>query len=1083
MRIQRWLPRAAAILAAVAGFATHVAAQGVTTGTISGYVGNEQGAPMDGAQVQVTNRATGAHVGATTHADGHFYVQALEVGGPYTVSVRHIGFAPLDSNNINVGLGQDVRIDFTLRAQAAQLATVTVTAFAGSSVIAPSHTGIAETLSDSSIARLPTLNRNFTDFLTVVPQISTKGAGGNSGGGQNNRFNSIQIDGSVGTDLFGLGSTGQPGGQANAKQVPLGAVKEYQVLLAPYDVRQGDFTGFLLNAVTKSGTNDVHGEFFGQFRNENLERDVPFLRSQPFTQSQYGGSVGGPIIQDKLHYFVSAEFERKDSPASGPYFGQPTGSAVGVPVSQTDWNRFENILQTQYHYGDLGSIGQMTDKNPLGNVFARVDYSDLPMNSRLVARYNYASGNIDQFPVSSSACNRSATSFCASNSGYNFNDNTNNGLVQLFTNFNNGNTNELLVSYTSISDVREVGIEAPFVQVKAVADPSTANSLTTTLSAGTDNSSQGNTLDQKITELSDNYTIPMGAHRFTFGAKAQLYHVRNLFSQNSLGFYTFGNLDSLALGLPDRVQIGEKLDNSDGSAQFNAHTYGVYAQDDWQATDRLDMTIGLRLDMPGLDSHPGTNPLILSSLGINTANVPGTQLQLGPRFGFNWDMTGNQVNQLRGGTGIFVGQPAWVWVSDAFGNSGVNGYATFTCSSPSSAPAFTGVGGAIPTSCRTGSTTAPVTVNTIDPNLKFPSVERSSLGYDRKLPWGVVGTVEGMYTKSIEQFYYQNIGLLDNPIGTDSHGRSLYGNLTGTTGQFTTLTTQHKPGLSDVINLGNETKNKDYSYNMTAQLQKRFSDSFEGSIAYTYGRSYDQYDLTSSVAFSNWQFGRDYSGPQSAQTLAPGKWDIPNRIVGSGTYSLRTKTDISFIYTAESGAPYTWVYSGDVNGDGASSNDPIYVPKDAHNASEILFVQNGSLTPAAQADSMNAFIDRNSCLASQRGTIMSRDSCRFPWTQELDLSVRQSLKSLGSQNLILEVDAFNFLNLLNKNWGSQAFQGSGVFGSTNDPFILTRKSFTGGNDLTNGASPEFAFTPGFNLNTTQNVASNYRLQALLKYTF
>jgi hypothetical protein len=1082
MKIPRWTLRAAAIMAVICGGAAPLAAQGVTTGAISGTVTNEQGKAMEGAQVQVTNRSTGARAGAMTRTDGRYSVQNLDVGGPYTVTVRHIGYAPVDSNNITVSLGQNVVVDLTLRTQAAQLTAVTITAAAENSVISPSHKGISETITDSSIARLPSANRNFTDFLTVVPQIATKGAGGNSGGGQNNRFNAIQVDGSIATDLFGLGSTGQPGGQANAKQIPLDAVKEYQVLLAPFDVRQGEFTGFLLNAVTKSGTNDVHGEVFGAFHNQDTERDVPYLRNAPFSQDQYGGSVGGPIVKDELHYFVSAEFEHKDTPAGGPYFGQPTSATVPVPVSQTDWNSFASVLQNQYHYANLGSIGQLTNGNPLANVFVRLDESNLPFNSRLVARYNYASGNIDDFPVSSSACNRSASAYCASNSGYNFNDATNNGTLQLFTNFNNGNTNEILGSFTSISDIREVGINAPFVQVKAFANP--AGGTSTTLSAGTDNSSQGNALNQDIYELTDNYTIPVGTHRFTLGAKGQLYHVRNLFSQNSLGFYTFGNLDSLIADKPDRVQIGEKLDSTDGAARFHAHSYAAYVEDEWQVTDNFDVQYGLRLDVTGFDSHPGTNANILNLLKINTADVPTNTPQYSPRVGFNWDVTGDQKNQLRGGTGLFVGEPVYVWLSDAFGNSGVNGYATFTCTSPSTAPAMpTSPSAAVPTSCSNGSASAPVTVNTVDPNLKLPQAWRSSLGYDRRLPWGVVGSLEGMYTKMVEQFFYTNLGLQNQPVGYDSHGRALYGNLSGTSGQFTTLTPTYKAGLSDVINIGNETSNKDYSYNVTAQLQKRFSDSFEGSIAYTRSRSYDQYDLTSSVAYSNWQFGRDYAGPQGAQTLAPSKWDIPNRVVASGTYSFKTKTDVSFIFTAESGAPYTWVYSGDANGDGSGNNDPMFIPTNAHDPTQIQFIQNGAYTPSAQADSMNAFISRNSCLASQEGTIMKRDSCRLPFTQELDMSFRQSLKSLHAQNFIFEVDVFNFLNLLNKNWGLQSINGGGIFGSTNDPFILTRKTFTGGNDLSRGAQPVFAYSPNFNLTTTQNVASNYRIQALVKYTF
>ena len=1074
MNISRWMLRTATLVAALFGASATLSAQGVTTGAVSGTITSVQGQALEGAQVQITNRATGAKTGSITRADGRYFIQSLDVGGPYTVSVRRIGFAPQDSNNVYVSLGQNVRIDFRLGTQAAQLSGVTVTATTTSAVISASRQGPQTTVTDSAVARLPTINRNFTDFLQLTPQISTKGPG-NSGGGMNNRFNAIQIDGAVATDLFGLGSTGQPGGQANAKQIPLGAVKEYEVLLAPFDVRQGNFTGALVNAVTKSGTNEFHGEAFGYYRNEQLEANVPFLRSQPFTQDQFGLSMGGPIVQDRLHFFVSAEKQNKDTPASGPYFNQPASTIPAVPVSQTDFTRFQQILQTQYGYSDIGNGNQFKDNNPLTNVFVRFDLENLPLNSRLVARYNYAGANIDVF-------SRSASIFNASNNGYNFADKTNSELAQLFTNFTNGGTNELLAGYTTISDIRVVPIEAPFVTVNNVPNPTGGVAA---LRAGTENSSQGNALKQNILELTDNYTIPWRANRFTLGTKNTFYKVYNLFSQNSLGNYTFGSLDSLAAGQPRTVTIGKKLDNSDGAARFNAHTYGFYAQDDIQPTENLNLTLGVRADIPGVNTTPGTNPTILSTLAINTANVPKNTVQWAPRFGFNWDVTGDQVNQLRGGVGLFVGQPAWVWISNVFGNSGVNGFAGFTCSTPATSPAFVGNNGPVPQACANGSANTSVTVNTIDPHLRFPSAWRSSLGYDRRLPWGVIGTLEGIYTRMQDQFLYSNISL-QNPIGVDNHGRTLFANLAPSGGQSTNLADPHilaagsaTQHLGDVINLSNQTQNKDYAYDPTAQLQKRFSDNFEGMIAYTFAHSYDQYDITSSVAYSNWQFGRDYAGPQNAQNLAYSKFDVPHRVVASGTYTLPTKTDISFIFTGESGVPYTWIYSGDINADGSGNNDPIYVPTNAHLASEITFQPNGNLSVAAQQDSLEAFINRNPCVASQRGQIMARNSCRFPWTKEVDLSVRQSLRSLHAQNVILELDAFNFLNLLNKNWGVQPGAGQ----STNDPFILTRRSYTGGNDLTNGARPVFIYSPNFNVVTNQNVASNYRLQAQIKYTF
>ncbi|MGH7650793.1 MAG: carboxypeptidase regulatory-like domain-containing protein [Gemmatimonadaceae bacterium] len=1061
---------AAGVAALSLFLAASASAQGVTTGAISGTVTNEQGQGVEAAQVQVLNNSTGARAGTVTRSDGRYYVQGLEVGGPYTISVRRIGFTQKDTTGIYVSLGQNSRIDLGIATQAAQLAAVSVTGVA-TSVINPAHEGVSTTVTDSAIARLPTLNRNFTDFVALTPQISTKGPG-NSGGGQNNRFNGIQIDGSVANDLFGLGSTGQPGGQAGAKQISLEAVKEYQVLLSPFDVRQGNFTGALVNAVTKTGSNELHGTATYANRSEKLERNVDYLRKAPFTVKQEGFWVGGPIIKDRLLFSVAPEWQQQSAPSSGPYIGQPAGLSPKPPATQAGVDSLVQILTNQYGFADPGNGGLVKNENPLANFFGRLDLINLPASSRLVARYNYVNAQQDIFSRSSSRLN-------LSNNGYNFRSTTNSYLTQLFSSMDNGTNNEFLLGLTRIRDARITPIQAPFVVISRTTSQAGG---TGQMSAGTENSSQGNQLDQDIFEITDNFTIPMGSHRFTLGTKNEFFKVRNLFSQNSLGNFTFGTLDSLIANTPSSATLGIKLDNSDGAARFNARTLGFYAEDEWQATERLGMTFGLRLDMPGLTSSPGLNPDIQSALGINTTDVPRNIKQWSPRFGFNWDMTGDERNQLRGGSGVFVGRPAYVWLSNLFGNSGVNGYGNLSCNGLGRAPAMPNAGGAAPTNCLGAAGAPAITVNTVDPNLKFPSVWRSSLGYDRLLPWNVVGTFEALYSRSVANFYYQDIGLVDDPIGTDRNGRELYGDIPSATGNPVPVR-KPIPGtgrfLGQVIDLSN-TKTHDYAYSYTGQLQKRFSNSFEGSVAYTYGHSYSVWNLTSSVAFSNWSFGRSYSGRQDAQDLAPSTFDVPHRFVASGTYSFPSKTDLSFTFFGESGIPFEYIYGSDINGDGSSGNDLVYVPKDAHDPNEILFQQNGNLTPAMQADSLEAFISSHECLNSQRGRIMTRNSCRSPWTKILNASVRQSLPTLRGQNFMLQLDVFNFLNLLNKNWGAQDL------GSTFSQSLLTRRNAVAapGQPLkwANGAQSVFTFSP-FQQFNTKNPQSNYALQLQLKYAF
>jgi len=1095
MNIPRSTLRVAALVLGVVGGSLQLHAQGVTTAAISGLVTNGKGQVLDGAQVEVTNRNTGARSKAATRADGRYYVQALEIGGPYTVSVRRIGYELRDSSGIFLSLGQNARVDFVLAERALQLQGVVVTSGAANALISSAHKGVSTTVTDSMIARLPTLSRNFTDFVALTPQISTRGPG-NSGAGQNNRFNAIQIDGAVANDLFGLSSTLQPGGLSNAKQVSLEAVKEYQVLLSPYDVRQGYFSGFMVNAVTKSGSNDFHGSGTYAYRSEQLERDVSYIRAAPFNVKQEGFWMGGPILKDKIFFSIAPEFQQQAAPQAPPYIGQAASLTTLPPVFQAGIDSVTNILKTQYGFANPGNDSAVTNKNPLTNMFARLDFVNLPMNSRLVARYNFAGGNQDQGVI------RTATAAALSNNGYSIQDKTNSELAQLFSNFSDGGSNELLVSYTTIGDVRAIPITAPYVRISRLQGPSGTGALT----AGSENSSQGNQLDQTITELSDSYTHPFGEHRVTIGTKNEFYKVRNLFSQNSYGNFTFGTIDSLIADKPSAATLGVNIDKlngnvTDGAARFNARTLGAYLADDWQATSNVAVTMGLRLDMPGLTSSPGFNARIDSALGLNTSQVPKSAKQWQPRLGINWDVTGDQVNQIRAGTGYFMAQPAYVWLSNLFGNSGVNGFGNLTCNSATNVPTMPNAGSPIATNCVGSTGTPAVTVNTVDPNLKFPEVWRSTAGYDRRLPWNVVATVEGMYTRSVDNFYYQNLGLLANPIGTDSRGRALYGDIQSAAGNVVLArrcadgVSSFIPGvtaatnivcpagvtaLGDVIHISNTTA-KDYSYNISGTLQKRFSDSFEGSASYIYGHAYDIYDLTSSVAFSNWSFGRSYAGRQDAQELDYSKWDSPHRIVASGTYSLPSKTDISMTFFLDAGTPYEFVYATDMNGDGSTANDLIYVPKNAHDTTEIRFQANGALTPSMQADSLENFINSHSCLASQRGTIMQRNSCRTPWTKIMNISARQSLKTMGMQNFILQLDMFNFLNLLNKHWGAQDV------GSTNSPAILTRRTWvqpTAGLplNLRNGAQPVFNYANPVQFNSAVP-SSNYALQLQLKYTF
>jgi hypothetical protein len=1099
----RLLLTVGAALALVTGASALLSAQGVTSGAVSGTVTDPSGAPIEGAQVQVRNARTGASAGGITRANGQFLIQGVEPDAGYSLTVRRIGFEPQTQNNILVSLGQTTRSDFQLKQQSTVLETVSVTAEA-TPVINPSKTGTGTTVGDSLLRRLPTLNRNFADFVSLVPQVSTSTGVGLSGGGVNIRQNAIQIDGAASGDLFGLGTTGQPGSQANAKSIPLDAVKEYQVLLSPFDVRQGNFGGLLINAVTKTGTNEFHGTTYGYTRNQSLARTQPYLAD--FKQQQYGFSLGGPIVKDRLFFFVNPEWQKLNTPATGAFLG-----GADSLVSTTTVNSFADALKT-YGLTDPGSGSKVLKVNPLTNVFARVD-AYLPGYTRLVLRHNYASA--DQTTFSRSGSTSSSPLFGLTSNSYLFSSKTHSSVAELLTNLPSGIFNEFLLNLTTTKDFRTVPVTFPQVTVRGFTRAN-GSASDVAMVAGTEASSQGNSLDQRTFELTENLTVPVANHHVTIGTKNLFYRPINLFGQNSMGSWTFSNLAAFQAGTPVSYSVSapSPTDPANGLATFRSNLYSWYAQDAWQKSERLLITLGLRLEKPSFLDTPPENPSVLQNYGRSTAAVPSRHTW-SPRFSFNWDATGDQRNQLRGGLGYFAGTPPFVYLSNAFGNSGLSGYASLTCGGnagnqannatstippafnaaniatpPTSCAPFTPAGGAT----RPGATTAASSnIATIDPNFRFPQYQKITLGYDHRFANGLVGTLEGLYTKALSNPFYTNLALV-GPQGRDRNGRVLYGILTASGG--TALTQGGRQQVIDVTDV-----HGDYTYSLTGQLQKTFFDNFQGSLAYSYMQVRDIAATTSSTQGSNYRYQRDISGYLEDRTLTRGKEDMPHRIVATGTWRLKTLTDFSFVYVGNSGAPFDYVYaagagsgSGDANADGNSQNDLVYVPKNAHDPNEILFTgfnaapgSAAQLESVAEADAFDRYIDRVPCLRASRGKLLSRNACRNPWQNDVDVSVGQSLQAFGQQNLQLRLDVINFMNLLNKRWGWQNFSDQN---NTCGPICSATTLLTQtGNLLPTGTTSSPLAQGIYTFNKTMkpwnadNASSNYRMQLSLRYSF
>ncbi|HYN81469.1 MAG TPA: carboxypeptidase regulatory-like domain-containing protein [Gemmatimonadaceae bacterium] len=1067
----------------LASLGTDALAQGITTGAISGFVTDSAGNGIVGAQIQISNRATGSSTRTSSREGGRYLVQGLEVGGPYTIVARLIGFNPETRENVTVGLTQNVRADFRLSARATTLATVEVRSAID---VSPSSAGTRTIISDSVLRRIPSLNRNLADFVNIAPQVSSSGPG-YSAGGMSNRMNNVQLDGATERDVFGLGTTGQPGAQTNSKSISIDAVKELQILLAPFDVRQGNFGGLLLNVVTKNGTNDVTGTAYTFYRNQNYGRNVPTLRAAPYVNKSYGFTLGGPIVKDRLHFFVAPEWKKESSPISGPYLGQPASATVPFAADSATLLRFENAFRT--HNAEPGTPGAVTGENPVSNFFGRLDMR-FNESHRAVFHYNYGIGQLPSRLENF----RSASAIVYTSNFHDYTQTKHAPVLQLFSSFSNGSFNELFLGYNRVRDRRVPPTQFPQVQITV---PRTGGG-TASIFAGADASSMVNELDTDTYEITDNYTKPFGNHTVTVGTRNELVKLRNQFLQNSFGVWTFTSLANFETGTAGTFRRAIILRDS-GNVYFDALQTALYAQDQWQVSQKFGVTLGLRADISSfLTDIPYFAP-IDSAYGRRTDDIPKRSVQFSPRVGWNYDITGNQANIFRGGLGLFVGVPPYVWLENAYINNGLI-LANLSCggSVPNPAPKFS-VDPNVYNTCADGGGSQPVgTVNFLDESLKFPQPMRLTVGFDKVLRGNVVATVEGLFSKTLNQFFFVNRNLRSTPRGVDLHGRPLYGDTILTNGVA-------RPSLPDAVRVNGGlarfgtavdliNQSQDFAYNLTAQLRKRYAGNWEGSAAYTYSKARDVQSFASSTHLSNFSFGRTTAGDIFDPYTSISLFDQPHKISMNGTYTFRWlknfSTDLSASYFGVSGAPHDYIYdrgastgSGDLNADGTQGNDLIYVPTDARLPSEILFTNSGSgaslVTAVAQAEAFEKFIENSPCLSRQRGQILERNSCRLPFFNNFNVSVRQSVPTLSGQSLSVQFDIFNFGNLLNKNWGKvQITQAS----TRNNVPILQHSGQT-------GIDPKTAqSTFNFNVNTKEYVvgdlvSSYWRSQLSVRYSF
>jgi hypothetical protein len=972
----------------------NVYAQGVTSAAMNGIIKDSKGDPLPGANILAVHTPSGTQYGTTSRVDGKYNLSGLRTGGPYTVSVSFVGYKPQVFEGQILQLGQNIKLDYTLYEEAVELGDITVVG-EKNAIISSNRTGAGQNVTAKDIELVPSIGKNFGDLAKLSPQVS-----GNSSSiaNRNNRYNNIQIDGTQYNDIFGLGATGSPGGQSGTNPISLDAIDQFQVVIAPYDVKYGGFTGGGINAITRSGTNKWTGSVFGYGRNESLVGNAGFKETDKeypeFKEYAAGFRLGGPIVKDKLFFFINGEITARDLPLSN------ISLVTGADTLKTLADRFAQILKSKGM--DPGTQETFTVEQPSQKFFFRLDLNQSE-NHKITLRHNYVHAYRDILD------GRAVNNQLSFNTlAYRIRNITNSTVLQVNSTNNNNLSNEFILGYTSIRD-RRAGISALTPEVRVLESAGT-------LIAGPDRFSSANELDQDVLELTDNFSIFAGNHVITIGTHNEFFSFRNLFIRSFYGYYEFSNLTNLENNTPSYYEraysrSGDSPD-SKPAARFSVNQLGFYIQDEWTLFPTFKLTFGVRADIPFLPTEPGINDSVSKYFsGYSTGDVPSGNVMFSPRLGFNWDILGDRSIQFRGGVGIFTGRIPYVWMSNNYGNTGLltaqinqatNGNVGFSVD-PYNQP---GVGDP-----GTGAPTLRSEINLVDPEFKFPQILRLNAAVDKELPWGMIGTLEFMYSKSINDLIYEKLNIsapsATNPIVVED-GRPRYGG-----------TDRKNNNFNDVLVLKNT--DEGYTYNITAQLQRNVPVGLGFNLAYTYGVAKDQNSVLSSQALSQIRYNPISVDPNTPP-LTTSSFDLEHRAFASVSYSIEffanSPTTFSCFYNYQSGRPFSFTIDGDLNNDGFNGNDLFYVPNDPTDVILVRRDRNNVDNPAplSDYDDLFNFINNNDYLSENKGKITERNVARNPWNDVLDIRVAQAFSTPVGQ-FQLSLDISNFLNLLNSEWG------------------------------------------------------------------
>ncbi len=1086
------------LVAALISAAGGAWAQGVTTGAINGVVTDAQKQPVAGAGVSARHEPSGTVYEAVSGPEGRFFIPGMRVGGPYTVTVYYTGtgaaaFEPQTVTDVYVNLGVATDLQVVVRPIKVE-EQVTVTG-QFDPIFSSERTGAATSLNRQLVEVLPTINRRLVDLTRLTPQAS----GYMSFAGQDSRLNNITVDGSYFNNQFGLAST--PGDRTGVAPISLEAIEQVQVSIAPYDVRQGNFVGAAVNTVTRSGSNQYRGSFLHQFRDQGLvgtKAKTAAVDPGTFSFRNTGGWVSGPLVQNRTFFFGNVELEALTQPATtfrANRGGEPVGGNV-TRVLASDLDNLSSFLKTNFDY-DTGGYQGYEFETPANRYLIKVDHN-LGARNKLTIRYNHLDSETDVLVSNSSSLGfgrRRSSTFALNfqNSNYIIMENIRTIIGEWNSIVSDNKANSLIAGYTYQDESRKpVGKFFPFVDI--------LEGGSTYTSFGFEPFTPNNELRYGTFQVQNNFSwYAASRHMLTFGATLERYRSENVFFPGSQSVYVYNSLaDFYAdangyLANPNRTTAPVTLrrfqvrwmnmpDLDKPIQPLEVFYAGAYAQDEWRVRDDLKLTLGFRFDVPffgdtgyaNADADARTfrdehgNPVQYS-----TKKLPDPNLLWSPRFGFNWNVGGRQTTQVRGGTGVFTGRPAYVWISNQIGNTGVlTGFESRD--NTTLRPFHPDPNHYKPTNV-TGAPASTYELALTNPDFKFPQLWRSNIAVDQRVFLGLTATAEFLYARDVNGIYYINANLpapSTRFAGADARPRWTAGN-------------RIHSNVANAIVLKNQ--NVGRSWNIATSLERPYRNGLWAKVAYSYGEAKNTID-PGSIAFGSWNNNQHPGDPNNPglgfSSASPG-----HRFFAAASYSRQYvswgATTVAVYWESRTGGNASYTFSGDLNGDGGTSNDLIYIPRDTSEMNFQTFTSAGrTYTAAEQAAAWDAFIRQDPYLSKHRGEYAVRGAVFMPLEHRMDLSLTQDVfVTLGGHRhaFQLRADVLNFGNLLNKNWGvGQRFV-------TTQPLIVPTAAQGGPADAQGRAQYRLRTIGGElvskSFEPSASLGDVYRIQLSVRYTF